>query len=77
MTVTNAVKGLRNIIQLREKMIENLDIMIKNGKDECVNGMINSIKDFMIRDIGSFEGILREIQSKKITKVPYNHKKKR
>lgn len=77
MTVTNAVKGLKNIIQLREKMVEDLDIMIKNGRDECVNGMIDTLRNFMIRDIGSFEGILAEIQSKKITKASHDNKKRK
>ena len=77
MTVTNAVKGLKNIIQLREKLIEDLDIMTKNWKDECAIGMIDSIKDFMIRDIGFFEGILEEIQSRTITEMSHNNKKRK
>lgn len=77
MTVTNAVRGLKNIIQLREELIEDLDIMIKNSKEESITGMIESLKDFMTRDIGSFEGILGEIQSKKITKMSHNNKKRK
>jgi hypothetical protein len=65
MTTTNAAKGLKNIIRLREEFIEDLDTMTKDWKDECAMGIIDSIKDFMTRDIGSFEYILREIQMKK------------
>lgn len=77
MTVTNAVKGLKNIIQLRETLIKDLDTMIKDSKDECITGMIEALKDFMIRDIGSFEGILGQIQSKKITKMSRDSKKRK
>ena len=65
MTVTNAAKGLKNIIRLREEFIEDLDTLTKGWKDECAKGMIDAIKDFMARDIGSFEWILGEIQMKK------------
>jgi hypothetical protein len=77
MTVTNAVKGLKNIIRLREELIKDLDTMTKDSKDECMTGMIEALSDFMTRDIGSFEGILREIQSKNITKVSHNNKKRK
>ena len=65
MTVTNAANGLKNIIRHREEFIEDLDSMTKDWKDECAKGMIDAIKDFMTRDIGSFEWILGEIQMKK------------
>jgi hypothetical protein len=77
MTVTNAVKGLKNIIRLREELIKDLDTMTKDSKDECMTGMIEALSDFMTRDIGSFEGILGEIQSKNITKVSHNSKKRK
>ncbi len=77
MTVTNAAKGLKNIIRLREEFIEDLDTMTKDWKDECAKGMIDAIKDFMTRDIGSFEWILGEIQLKKITKVSNDNKKRK
>ncbi len=76
MTMANAVKGLKNIIRLREELIEDLDTVTKYSKDECVTGIIDAIKDFMTRDIGSFEGI-GEIQSKKITKISHNAKKRK
>jgi hypothetical protein len=75
MTVTNAVKGLKNIIRLREEFIEDLDTMTKGWKDECAIGMIDSIKDFLIRDIGSFEYLLKEIQMK--TAMPNDNKKRK
>ena len=77
MTTTNAVKGLKNIIRLREELIKDLDTMTKDSKDECMTGMIEALSDFMTRDIGSFEGILGEIQSKNITKVSHNSKKRK
>lgn len=77
MTVTNAVKGLKNIIRLREELIKDLDIMIKDSKEESITGMMEALKDFMTRDIGSFEGILGEIQSRKITKMSHNDKKRK
>jgi len=77
MTVTNAVKGLKNIIRLREELIKDLDTMTKDSKDECMTRMIEALSDFMTRDIGSFEGILGEIQSKNITKVSHNSKKRK
>ena len=77
MTVTNAVKGLKNIIQLREELIKDLDTMTKNSKDERIAGMLEAIKDFMTRDVGSFEGILGEIQSRTITKTSHNNKKRK
>lgn len=77
MTVTNAVKGLKNIIRLREDLIKNLDAMTKDSKDEHITRMIETIKDFMTRDIGSFEGILGEIQRKNITKASHNNKKRK
>jgi len=76
MTVTNAVKGLKNIIRLREELIEDLDTMTKDWKDELAKGMIDTIKDFMTRDIGSYEGILREIQRKE-TRVSNGNKKRK
>jgi len=76
MTVTNAVKGLKNIIRHREEFIEGLDTMTKNWKDECAKTMIYAIKDFMTRDIGSFEWILGEIQSKKTRVSNYTKKRK-
>lgn len=77
MTVTNAVKGLKNIIRLREEFITDLDTLTKDWKDECATGIIDAIKDFMTRDVGSFEGILGEIQSKNITKASHNNKKRK
>ena len=77
MTVTNAVKGLKNIIRLREELIKDLDTMTKDSKDECMTGMIEALSDFMTRDIGSFEGILGEIQRKKTTRVFHDNKKKK
>ena len=77
MTVTNAVKGLKNIIRLREELIKDLDAMTKDWKDECAIGMIDAIKDFMTRDVGFFEGILGEIQREKTTRVFHDNKKKR
>ena len=76
MTVTNAVKGLKNVIRHREAFIEGLDSMTKDCKDECAKTMIDAIKDFMTRDIGSFEWILGEIQSKKIRVSNDNKKRK-
>jgi len=75
MTVTNAVKGLKNIIRLREDLIEGLDTVTKGWKDECAIGMIDAIKDFMTRDVGSFEYVLGEIQMKK-TMLNDNKKRK-
>ena len=77
MTLTNAAKGLKNIIRLREEFIEDLDTLTKGWKDECAKGMVDSIKDFMTRDIGSFEWILGEIQRKKTTKVSTDNKKRK
>lgn len=77
MTVTNAVKGLKHVIRHREEFIEDLDSMTKNWKDECATGIIDAIKNFMIRDIGSFEWILGEIQGKQITKMPHNNTKRK
>ena len=77
MTVTNAVKGLKNIIRLREELIKDLDTMTKDWKDECAKGVIDAIKDFMIRDVGFFEGILGEIQRKKTTRVFHDNKKRK
>lgn len=77
MTVTNAASGLKNIIRLRGKLIKDLDVMTKDSKDEYITGIIDAIKDFMTRDIGSFEGILGEIQSKEITKMSHNNKKRK
>ena len=76
MTVTNAAKGLKNIIRLREELIEDLDTMTKDWKDELAKGMIDTIKDFMTRDIGSYEGILGEIQRKE-TRVSNGNKKRK
>jgi len=76
MTVTNAAKGLKNIIRLREELIEDLDTMTKDWKDDLAKGMIDAIKDFMTRDIGSYEGILGEIQRKE-TRVSNGNKKRK
>lgn len=76
MTIVNATKGLKNIIQHREQFIKNLDNMTKGWKDECAKGIIDAIKDFMTRDIGSFEYILGEVKNTKITRVSFNNRKK-
>ncbi|MFZ0183514.1 MAG: hypothetical protein WAL88_01610 [Nitrosotalea sp.] len=77
MTVNNAVKGLKNIIRLREELIKDLDTMTKDSKDECMTRMIEALSDFMTRDIGSFEGILGDIQRKKTTRVFHDNKKRK
>jgi hypothetical protein len=65
MTVANAVKGLKHVIQHREELIKGFDDMTKGWEDDCAKAMVDSIKDFMTRDIGSFEWILSELQNKK------------
>jgi len=77
MTVTNATKGLKNIIRHREELIKGLDHMTKGWKDECAQAMIDSIKDFMTRDIGSFEWILGELQNRKSLRYPMTVRKKK
>jgi len=65
MTVNNAVRGLKNIIRLREEFIKSLDTVSKNCKDEIATTMIDGMKDFLTRDVGGFEWILGELQQKK------------
>ena len=77
MTITAATKGLKNIIRHRERFIKDLDSMTEDWNDECAKGIIDAIKDFMTRDIGSFEYILGEVQSTKIAKVSSNNRKRR
>lgn len=77
MTVANAAKGLKHVIQHREKLIKGLDHMTKGWKDNCAIAMIDSIKDFMTRDIGSFEWILGELQNRKIFKVSYDRRQEK
>lgn len=76
MAMLNAAKGLKHVIQNKEKFIEDLDSMTKDWKDEYAKGIIDAIKDFTIRDIGSFEWILGEIQTKK-TRVRHDDKKRK
>jgi len=65
MTVNNAVKGLKNIIRQREEFIKSLDIVSEDCKDEIAITMVDGIKDFLTRDIGGFEWVLKELQQKK------------
>lgn len=68
MAVTNAVKGLNNMIKHRQEVIQVFDNLAKDWKDETAKMMADAIKDFMTKDIGAFEWILEEIQNKKTTK---------
>lgn len=76
MTITNAVKGLKHVIQHKEKFIQNLDTMTKDWKDEWAITIIDAVKDSVTKDIGSFEWILGEIQTKK-TRMPRDDKKRK
>jgi DNA-directed RNA polymerase subunit E'/Rpb7 len=64
MTVPNAVKGLKNVIQYKEGLIVDLDKMTRNCKDECTKDLMNSVKNMMIKDVGSCEWILSELSTR-------------
>lgn len=68
MAVTNAVRGLNNMIKNRQETIKVFDNMAKDWKDETAIALADAIKDFMTRDIGAFEWILKEVQNKKTQK---------
>ena len=42
MTMTNAVKGLKHVIQHREELIKGLDDLTKGWEDDCAKAMVNS-----------------------------------
>ena len=65
MTVTNAVKGVKNVIRHKEEFIKGLDDMTKGWEDECAKRTVDAIKDFMTKDIGAFEWILGELKDRK------------
>lgn len=47
MTVTNAVKGLKHIIQHREQFIKGLDDLSKGWSDDSAKQMVEAVQDFI------------------------------
>jgi len=68
MTVTDAVKGLKHVIQHREQFIKGLDNLSKDWSDDSAKQMVQAVQDFVTKDIGAFEWILGELQDKKNSK---------
>lgn len=50
MTITNAIKGLKHVIQHKEKFIADLDVMTKDWTSEWAKSMIDVIKDSVTKD---------------------------
>lgn len=72
-TVKNAIHGVKNVIRHRQQFIKGLDDISKDWTDDSVKQMIETVQDFMTKDIGAFEWILGELQYRK--KMRYDSQK--